>query len=208
MDASGEESVSSLGGQAAQDLSYIRDAMSRAKAFTAVSGKASIVEGALALTLGGYACTRDDPRVWLAWWLVTAVLAAGVGFAGLAQKARRTQAPYRRGPGALFLKHLVPPLIAGAALTGALSAADQYALLPGLWLLLYGAGLFSAGSFSVGIVPHLGLLFAGLGLAALAATVPGVSAHTPDWTAEGLLLAGFGGAHLIAGALIWRKYGG
>jgi len=73
------------------------------------------------------------------------------------------------------------------------------AMLPGTWLLLYGAAVAAAGALSVRIVPLMGLTFMLLGVGALALA----PAH-PDL----FLAAGFGGLHVVFGILIARRHGG
>ena len=70
-------------------------------------------------------------------------------------------------PGRRFALGLVPPLVAGALLSDALLAAGERALLPGVWLLLYGTAVVTGGAFSVRIVPVMGLGFMALGGVAL-----------------------------------------
>ena len=53
-------------------------------------------------------------------------------------------------------------MIAGLLLTVALYRADLASLLPGAWLLLYGAAVTNAGAFSVRVVPAMGICFTGM----------------------------------------------
>jgi hypothetical protein len=72
-------------------------------------------------------------------------------------------------------------------------------LLPGVWMLLYGVGVVAAGTFSVRIVPVMGLAFMVVGTVALFAPA--------SWTTA-CMAVGFGGLHLFFGALIARRHGG
>jgi hypothetical protein len=94
---------------------------------------------------------------------------------------------------------LFPPIIAGGLLTIVLVRAGLTSAIPGVWLLLYGTGVITGGMFSVGAVPAMGLCFMGLGALAL---------FSPPGFANWLMAAGFGGLHLVFGAIIVRKYGG
>ena len=60
-----------------------------------------------------------------------------------------------------------PPMIVGAVLTRVLVQRGLYALLPGVWMLLYGAAVVSAGTYSVRSVPVMGAAFMLLGTVAL-----------------------------------------
>jgi hypothetical protein len=72
-------------------------------------------------------------------------------------------------------------------------------LLPGVWLLLYGTGVVTAGAFSVRIVPVMGLCFMAMGT---------VTLLSPLAWGNYLMALGFGGLHIIFGIIIARKYGG
>jgi hypothetical protein len=90
-------------------------------------------------------------------------------------------------------------MAAGALLTLALFRAGAAQLLPGAWLLLFGAAVTSGGAFSVRIVPVMGFSFLALGAAALVA---------PAAWGDAFMAAGFGGLLVIFGLLIARRYGG
>jgi hypothetical protein len=180
------------------DLSFIRATMERATAFTAVPGWGGVVMGLTALAAAALAAGRETRGEWLAVWLAEAVLAFLIGSGALAAKARRSGAPVLSRPARQFLLGVSPPIVAGGILTLALASAGQHRLLPGVWLLLYGAGVMTGGAYSVRIVPAMGLAFALLGTVAVLVPAAG----------DVLLAAGFGGLHVGFGLIIARRYGG
>lgn len=184
--------------RAIDNLRYIRETMERAGSFTAVPGIGGMLIGLTALGAAVAAAGRG-PLGWLAIWLAEALLACAIGVAGAVLKSRRGRMPVLSGPARKFLSGFVPPLAVGAALTPALWSAGAGGLLPGSWLLLYGTGVVSGGAASVRVVPMMGLCFMLLGAAALFAP-----ATWDNW----ILAAGFGGFHLLFGAVITVKYGG
>ena len=77
--------------------------------------------------------------------------------------------------------------------------AGNVAVLPGLWLLLYGAGVVTGGAFSVRTVPVMGIALHGAGRGG-----PGRS----RLLGGRLMAAGFGGLHVVFGAVIAWRHGG
>ena len=185
--------------RAEDNLRFIRTAMEKASSFTAVPGWGGVVVGATALLAAGVSVSVSTRERWLAVWLAEAVLAFGIGLAAVARKARRTSTPLFAGPARRFFLTFSPPVIAGAVLTAALVRDGRYGMLPGVWLLLYGAAVVCGGAYSVRPVPLMGLLLMSLGAAALG---------SPEGWGTAYLAAGFGGLQIAFGLLIARRYGG
>jgi hypothetical protein len=188
-----------LHARAIDNLRFIRETMERAGAFTAVSGRGMIAVGALGVTAALLTSAVCTPLDWLALWLATAAVAFAVSAITMLRKAREAQAPLLSGPARKLLLSFAPPMAAGALLTAVLYAHGLTALLPGVWLMLYGTAVVTGGAFSVRILPALGLMLMLLGAVALVAP-----AGWGDW----IMGLGFGGAHVAFGLLIARRYGG
>jgi len=157
--------------------------------------------GLTAFAAAWLAARQAGGLAWLLTWVGEAVLALALTGGAVVWKARRADVGLglNSKPGRRFLLGVFAPLAAGALLTAVLFRAGQRALLPGSWLLLYGTGVVTGGAFSVRTVPVMGLAFMALGGAALFCP--------PAW-GNLLLAAGFGGLHLLFGALIARRHGG
>ena len=184
---------------AMDQLRFIRTTMERADRFTAVPGWGGVLMGLSALATASVAGVPHHERRWLVLWLGDAGLAAAIALVAISRKARRSGAPLVAAPARRFALASLPPLAAGAVLTGVFAENGLVPRLPGMWLLLYGAALTTGGAFSVRVVPVMGLLFMGLGVAACAS--PANWGHV-------FMAAGFGGLHIGFGLLIARKYGG
>lgn len=188
-----------LHSRAISDLAYIRQTMERAGEFTAVPGWGGVGMGALALAAAPIAAGQPTAELWLAVWLATAVAAIAVAVWSMGRKARRAGMPLLAGAGKKFALSFLPPAVAGAVLTLALYTAGAMEHVPGVWLLLYGAAVATAGTFSVRVVPVMGLCFMALGTVAL---------FTPAAWGDAMLSAGFGGLQIAFGLAIARWHGG
>jgi hypothetical protein len=110
-------------------------------------------------------------------------------------------------PARKFLLSFWPAIFAGAALTLALvdpfsTGIDPHIttrILPGMWLLLYGVGVATAGAFSVRAVPLMGMAFIALGLLTL---------FVPALDGDLMMALGFGGLQISFGVVIARRHGG
>lgn len=188
-----------LSDRALDNLSYIRSAMERAGSFTAVPGWGTVAVGVTALVATWIARQQHSDAAWLAVWLSDAVLGLVIGGAAMVLKARAANDPLLSGPGRRFGLAFLPPLLVGGLLTIALRQAGLFPAMPGMWLLLYGTGVMTAGAYSVRIVPLMGLCFSLLGAVAL---------FTPARWWFWFMAVGFGGLHIVFGWIIARRYGG
>lgn len=184
---------------AMENLRYIRETMERASSFTAVPGYGGVAVGITALIAGAAAHMQRDSRRWLTIWLMEGLVALLIGAFSMQRKAAAAGSSVVSAPARKFALSFIPPLVAGGILTATLFPAGHVSLLPGIWLLLYGTGVMTAGAFSIPVVPAMGASFAALGTLCLVAPAA--------WN-DFFLLAGFGVLHVVFGMVIARRYGG
>lgn len=184
--------------RAEDDLRFIRDAMGRASVFTCVPGKGGVAMGVVGLAAAVAGARASSARAWLGVWTGAGVLAFGIGVFAILRKASRSDHQPVGSAARRFALGLLPPLVAGAALTAALSLAGSFAFLPAVWLLLYGCAVVGAGASSVPAVPAFGLGLVALGLLALLLPERG----------DVLLGLGFGAGHVLTGLVVARRHGG
>ncbi len=184
--------------RAIDNLRYIRETIERAGAFTAVPGWGFVAIGTVGIIAGLLAAGRSDAG-WTITWSVAAVVASLIAAVTVTRKARRVDLPVLSGPGRKLALSFAPPVLVAALLTAVLLRRGSPDLLPGLWLALYGTGVIAGGTFSVRVVPVMGMFFVLLGALALA---------FPPEFGNVLMVVGFGGLHLIFGLIIARRYGG
>ncbi len=138
-------------------------------------------------------------RAWLAIWMAEAAFAVSLGLIATSRKAQRAGVPLTSGPARKFMYSFLPAAVAGGVLTVVLFQQGLANLLPGIWLLLYGAAVTSAGSFSVNVLPLMGAGFMLVGI---------VTFISPPGLHTALLSLGFGGLHIGFGYFIARRHGG
>lgn len=185
--------------RAADDLRYIREAIERTAEFTSISGWGLVAVGLTALVAAGIAPRDLASDRWVIVWLGEALLAIAISVGTSVLKSQRLELPLFGATGRRFMLAFATPAAAGAVITAALLLSRTNTLLPGTWLLLYGAAVAGGGSFSVGLVPAMGASFMALGTLAMFA---------PAGWANVLLGSGFGLLHVVFGAWIARRHGG
>ena len=160
--------------RAADNLRFIRDTMERAGHFTAVPGWGGVAMGVTAVVAAVLASQQSDVTSWLRVWLIEMVVAIALASGAILLKAHRSHVSLLAGPARRFALGFAPPVLAGGLLTYALATNQQYDLLPGTWLLLYGSAVIAGGIASVRVVPIMGAWFFVLGIVAF--TMPGIAA--------------------------------
>jgi hypothetical protein len=185
--------------RAMDNLRFIRETMEAAATFTAVSGWGTVVIGLTAIGAAALAAATHSTTRWIFIWLCEAVLSVAISVYTMALKARAAKLPLWSEPARKILFSFAPPMAGGALLTLVFFERGLVSLLPGVWMLLYGIGVVAAGTFSVRIVPVMGVAFMLVGTVAL---------FSPASLSTEYMAAGFGGLHLFFGTLIARRHGG
>jgi hypothetical protein len=193
------EAPVSLDDRARDNIRFIRETMERAGSFTAVPGWGGIGMGITALGAAAIASRQDSHWAWLLTWLGEAAVAFVIALWTTYSKARDAGTALFTGPGRRFVYSFAPPLFVGALLTMLFARMGLFENVAGLWLLLYGTAVVTGGAFSIRVVPLMGLCFIVLGTVAL---------FSPASWGNLLLAGGFGGLHIIFGAVIAGNYGG
>jgi MFS family permease len=191
--------VPSVGEHAEENLQFIRRTMERSSTFTAVPGMGGAAMGAIGLAAAIVAANQPSAERWLIVWLLAAAVAVTVGVIAVLRKAARLDAPLAGPVGRRFAMSLAGPLVAGAALTFGVWRSGDQALMPAVWLLLYGTAVLGGGAFSVAAVRMLGAAFITLGVFALV---------TPPAWGNVWLGVGFGVLHIACGLYIAKRHGG
>jgi hypothetical protein len=173
--------------------------MEAAAADTVVSGWGMVSVGAVATLIAPLAHTLQSRTAWVLAWLGTACVAMLILVGASFRKAHRIDRSAIGGAGRKFLLAVMPAMLVGLAMSGALLWRGGVDLLPSIWLCMYGVAVMAGGAFSVRAVPVMGAAFLGLGGAALVA---------PPAYGDWLMMAGFGGLHLIFGLWVARRHGG
>ena len=212
--ASPPEPPPALQDRAIDNLRFIRETMERAGAFTAVSGWGEVAIGVTALIAAAIARQQSSGARWLGVWFLEAVVSFVIAGYAMTRKARAANVPVLAGPGRKFILSFLPAMLAGMTLTALFVAIGQWPLLPGIWMLIYGAGVMAGGAFSVRIVPVMGAAFMVVGTVGLAIPFVAAAAGIPSalFSAQAirdvLMAAGFGALHIAFGLLIARRHGG
>ena len=201
--------------QAEEHLRVIRSLMEKATIYRAISAPTALVGGVLSLVVGGLLhWLSDRPGVpeaqavqfFLGGWLGVLASTAVANTWFLWRDALRRGEDFISPGMRKALWALFPPLLSGAAFT-AILGLDQFHSLPPIWMVFYGLGLLATTQFSPCAIPRLGWAFLLIGLAFLAVTsgVFGDKAAQALAAPNLLMIASFGGLHIIYAGCTWRR---
>lgn len=196
--------------QLIDDIKYIKEVISSSIHYTNLSGIAAVISGITTivgcwlsrLILGQWYIASPEINfviyplagVWICVFLISAL--AHVIFIG--RKAKKTCQPAWTRVAKVIVYALCPPLVVGAFMTLFLVHENQILWIPGIWMICFGLGVWSAGLFSIREPRWLGAIFIVAGLATLFL-----------WQEQSLFALGFsfGLCHLLYGIRLYYKYG-
>src|SRR5688572_10484965 len=84
------------------NLRYIREAMERASAFTSIPGWGGVLVGVSGVITAVIAHSRPASKEWLWTWLIDAFVAALIGGAAMALKAKKANVSFTGAPARRF----------------------------------------------------------------------------------------------------------
>jgi len=186
--------------EAAASLAAVRRYMERSAEFAHYSAASGFWAGAATLGACVWLLARHGLAVPPAWefaavWGSVAVAALAGAMLATVRRARARGDAVLDTPTRLVLGSLCPAAFATAVLTVGLAMRGEVGLLPGIWLLCYGTGLYAAALFAR-------REFQVVGLAALA--LGGVAVACPAAYGTLFMGLGFGALHVGYGVVAWR----
>ena len=191
------------GDEARDHFALVQATMEKAQRFTAVPGKGMVLVGLSALFVAAVSARIHSAANWLATWGLEFLIALVISLYTMAQKCGGWKNLLHSPSSKRCVLVLLPTAISGFATTllavrfGWIRFAEPVpAWLPGLWLLFYGAAVFSGGTVSLREVRELGALLFATGILSCLFL-------WPAWITTAL---GFGLLHILFGARIWRRH--
>jgi hypothetical protein len=190
--------------QAAADLAEVRLRLASVQRFPGFSGVAAAISGGLGLLAGAiqgyvapYPSTSAQLRAYLEIWLVTLALALVLNYGSAVIWLLRNRGRHAIEQSRLAAVALLPSLIFGGVLTLALTDANVWRLLPGVWYGAYAVGLFACRT----LVPASVVTVAGaFGVIAIALLLPFSTFALAWW----VLPVGFGIGQIVIGICLAR----
>tara|TARA_Y100000294_G_scaffold161803_1_gene166482 strand:+ start:6459 stop:7082 length:624 start_codon:yes stop_codon:yes gene_type:complete len=190
--------------EALRQISDIRQQMARSELFRGYRSVTVGFSGAAGLLAAAFqpqwvASPENDLGRYLGLWLTVAAASLAVGGTEMYWRARGAGAGLARQRTLLAVNQFLPCVVVGALLTLAIyrSAPHVAWMLPGLWSLLYGLGVFASYRLLPRQVFWVGSYYVVCGCACLL-WAQGDNAFSP-W----LMGVSFGGGQLLSAAILY-----
>ncbi len=138
--------------EAKDNLSHIYDHVSRSEVYRGYRSLPVAATGVLALSaavLQPYLIGVPDAGSFLLYWTAVAIVSVVMTGVPIVQRYRRTSSRVKRRKTRKAVGQLLPALILGACVTAAIyySSPEFTMLMPGVWSVLFGLGIFSSRPF-------------------------------------------------------------
>jgi hypothetical protein len=191
--------------EALNQIAEIRQQVARTEVFRGYRAVAVAFSGLLAFVVGGVQkVSLPDPRqntlAFLVLWIGTAVLSVAASACAMAYRWRRSSS-LEREKVLLAAGQFLPCLVCGALLMVVLLrfAPESVWMLPGLWALLFGLGIFASWRCLPRALVLVGIFYELAGFSCLA-LFQGESALSP-WS----MAIPFGVGQLLTAAVLYWK---
>jgi hypothetical protein len=167
--------------QALTQIADIRRQMSLAREFRGFRAATTLATAAVAVAAAMWQSFQGpDPARFLALWVGVAFACIGVCAVELIWRYRRSESTAQQEMTRTAVEQFLPYVIVGGLLTFVLwkSAADSVWMLPGLWQVLFGLGLYSLRRMSPTPILFVAAFYVLCGLANLS----GSTGHFSPWS--------------------------
>jgi hypothetical protein len=190
--------------EALAQISEIRDQLARTETFEGYRSATVAASGLLALAAAGVqASWIPDPAArlseYLTLWVAVAVVSVAITGIEMFARCRRAASETAARLTRMVVEQFLPSLVVGALLTVAIVvvAPETAWMLPGLWALVFGLGVFASARLFPRPVTWVAAWYLLSGIACLAA------AKRLEPLSPWLMVATFGVGQLLAAAVVY-----
>jgi hypothetical protein len=190
--------------EALQQISDIRQQMARSEVFRGYRALTVAFSGVLGLAAAAfqpYWVTSPETELgrYLTLWVGVALISATIAGVELLLRARQAGPGLARDMTQLAVEQFLPCLVIGALLTACIyrSAPSVAWMLPGLWSLMFGMGIFSSCRLLPSLVVWAGFYYVVCGCCLLS------FGHGKNAFAPWQMAASFGGGQLFCAAILY-----
>jgi len=158
----------------------IRRALARTGTFEGYRAAPVAMSGMIALAAGAaQRLLHPDPIQFVVIWATAAALGFGINFWVVARTYGASPRHWERSLAFAALLDLTPAMMGGALLTAAMIVTERIALLPGIWMVLFGTGVMASRRHVPRGCAWIGVAYLVAGVATLV-LLPGAGALRAD----------------------------